>query len=543
MTVPDIPWPAAALIAGGTLLLLLTACRRGTRVVGAPSCLLVLLILPGTIVAATTDSLVMLFVALKMMSIGQHLLLWRQAGPGAPGARRRVRDSFTFQMAGFATLLLGLAIVYGISGTVWLSDFAGQVSNLSPAEIGLVSNPTRIGTAPVTLAAVLILAGLSALAALPPAHWFSRDLLTSPPTWIVCLQLLVPKAVAVLVVARLIASVLPAWGGKGEARVDTAVAIFAGMALVIGAVAAVRAKDVCGLLSAAAQAHAGFWLVGLAVACWETAHPQRSLTTASGLPGGMTAALFCLCADGLALLGLFAALAYLARPNRRTGFQPVLKGRTGSQPVLQDDRLLMFPEELAGLVRQERAAAAVICVCLLSLAGVPPLPGFWGRLWVLMAAFSPRHASTLTGLYEPHFGFLLLAAVAGLSMVVVAAAYVRLLATLVLDEPLGRSQASGGRAALAAGAVVALVVTAVGLVPGPLLRSLRTEDASATGTEHSPQRDAPPSELDSEAAAPGAAAANSRTCYPSSVSHSHVKYRRHTFPIDPMRFSVEVFLS
>jgi NADH-quinone oxidoreductase subunit N len=298
-----------------------------------------------------------------------------------------------------------------------------------------------------------------------------------PRTWTVGLQVVVPKVVAVLVIARVVASVLPAWGG----RVDVAVALFAGMALAVGTATAVAATDVRGLLASAAQAHAGVWLAGLTVACWETAHPQHSLTVASGLPGGVSAAVFCLCADGLALLGVFATLAYLARP----------------------DRPVTFAEDLTGLIRQERLAAGVLCVCLLSLTGVPPLPGFWGRLWVLMAAFSPRHASTLTGLYEPHFGFLLLAAVVALSMAAIAIAYVRLLATIVLDEPLGRQQPGGGRAALAAGAIIALVVTAVGLAPGILLREVQIDNGPAARIVPSPPRRVPDVEPEPEATSPG----------------------------------------
>jgi NADH-quinone oxidoreductase subunit N len=203
------------------------------------------------------------------------------------------------------------------------------------------------------------------------------------------------------------------------------------------------------LLGCALMAHFGLWLVGAAVGAWEATSPGKGLWPSSGLPGGAAVALFSLCADALALLGLLAALGTLRR---------------GDSPV-------EFIEDVAGLLRQRPATGAAAALCLASLCGVPPLPGFWGRWWLFAAAFGPQQPSSLTGLYEPHYGFLATCFVMIVGSMLVAATYLRLFQQVVWEEPRGRLEAAGLPISRWCAGLLAAAVLVVGVWPQPLLQS------------------------------------------------------------------------
>jgi len=96
--------------------------------------------------------------------------------------------------------------------------------------------------------------------------------------------------------------------------------------------------------------------------------------------------------------GLFAVLVYLARPHRQ----------------------IEYVEDLTGLHRSEPLAAVCAAVFLLGLAGIPPLPGFWGRMLLLSASLSVQMESARFALPVPHPGFVLLSLVAVINLLMTA---------------------------------------------------------------------------------------------------------------------------
>ena len=134
------------------------------------------------------------------------------------------------------------------------------------------------------------------------------------------------------------------------------------------------------------------WLATAAVAAWETRNVTGSLSVQSQLPSAISVLTFFIVIDSLALV-------VTSRPS-----------------VAQYDQS-----------RSRRSIPSVLSswsnsVGRLTLLGLPPLPRFWGRLWLLMACFSVHHHSTLTGLPQAHWGFLALGLLLVIEAVVILAA-------------------------------------------------------------------------------------------------------------------------
>jgi NADH-quinone oxidoreductase subunit N len=123
----------------------------------------------------------------------------------------------------------------------------------------------------------------------------------------------------------------------------------------VGNVLALWQTNVPRLLAYSSIAHGGYMLVGLALG-----HASGSLA------GGTESLLFYLAVYGLMTVGAFSVLIYLSRPER---------------PVEMID-------DLAGLGRSQPGAALLLAVFLFSLTGLPPTAGFFGKLNLLLAAWS-----------------------------------------------------------------------------------------------------------------------------------------------------------
>jgi NADH-quinone oxidoreductase subunit N len=221
-------------------------------------------------------------------------------------------------------------------------------------------------------------------------------------------------------------------------------------------------------------AHAGYMLIGLAV--WLAA---RRFADAPGLlpavsQEGLAATLLYLAIYVVASIGTFAALIYLGRAGR------------------QIDEV----DELAGLSRTHRLTALAIAAFMFSLAGIPPLAGFWGKLSLFASSLSVNVGEPAAAGVTVRTWFVVLAVVGVINAAISAAYYLRVVSTMYFRSPEGVPRAEGGwGAALATGVCVVLAV-GIGFYPGPLVTSARravpnaTMDAEATATVQ-PERDQP----------------------------------------------------
>ncbi|MGH7134123.1 MAG: NADH-quinone oxidoreductase subunit N, partial [Pirellulales bacterium] len=201
------------------------------------------------------------------------------------------------------------------------------------------------------------------------------------------------------------------------------------------------------LLAYSSIAHSGYMLIGLAVAL--------AGATSGGEGGtfnGIGALFFYLAVYALATAGTFAALTYL--------------GGQGKQIDTVD--------ELAGLARSNPLTALFLAVFFISLMGIPPLAGFWGKFAIFGSALNFNEG----GLADPQVGtwFLALAVIGALNAAIAAGYYLRVVAAMYFRDPISTPASSGGLGAAVAAGVCALLVVLIGLVPTPL--ASQSTDAS-----------------------------------------------------------------
>ncbi len=118
---------------------------------------------------------------------------------------------------------------------------------------------------------------------------------------------------------------------------------------------------------------------------------------------------------------------------------------------------------------REPAAALCAGACLLSMAGVPPLPGFWSKLFLLAAGLSVHLDSERGFLPHPNPALLLLGIIAVGCLMMSAAACFRFIAVMFLDGQVSRPEPAGGQPALSGALLVTMLLVGTGLLPGPLL--------------------------------------------------------------------------
>jgi NADH-quinone oxidoreductase subunit N len=152
--------------------------------------------------------------------------------------------------------------------------------------------------------------------------------------------------------------------------------------------------------------------------------------------------LFYVVVYALATTGTFAALSYLGSAQRDVN----------------------DVDELAGLARSQPMVAGALAVFMFSLAGLPPLAGFWGKLSLFSSAIELA-TSGPTGLA---MWFTMLAVAGAVNAAIAAAYYLRIVAVMFFQEPNQPVAASGGRTARFAAVLCAGLVVAIGAFPASL---------------------------------------------------------------------------
>ncbi|MGQ0634750.1 MAG: NADH-quinone oxidoreductase subunit N [Planctomycetaceae bacterium] len=409
---------------------------------------LLLLMLAGLTLVGVADDLVLLFLSLELISIPTYVILY--LGRRDYASQEAAIKYFLLSVLSGAILLYGFAFVYGLTGSTRLDAIQVILSETyQPPDAGL---PPSGGSALGVLALVLIVAGLGFKMAAVPFHFYAPDVYEGTSAFNAGLLSVVPKAAGLVALIRVGAETLVGFETTGQQLL----LILAAITMTGGNCLALLQTNIRRLLAYSSIAHAGYMLVGLAVGFWDRWNPQFTLDAATashamGLPGGIGASLLYLLAYSLTTVGLFAVLIWLARPGQQ----------------------IDYLEELTGLGISHPLAAGITALFLFSLAGIPPLPGFWAKLSVFSAALSVRQELT-PGSYAMHPAFVVLAIVGMLNAAIGAVYYLRLVAIMFLNDPVSAPRPGGGRPAFAAAALSAVLVVAMGLAPRPVFTFLET---------------------------------------------------------------------
>jgi len=367
---------------------------------------LLLFVITGMIGMAVANDLIALFVAFELMSLPTYVLagsLLQDRRSGEAALKYFVNGAFSS-----AILLFGLALLYGLTGSTTYQAIGEQLAKIDAGD-GLS-----------ILALVMICTGFGFKVAAVPLHGWAPDVYEGAPTPVTAFMSVGIKAGAFAGIVRLFDVALsPGW-----AVWSTVLIVLAVLSMIVGNVLALPQRNLKRMLAYSSIAHAGYLLLGV-IAIGE-----------DGLQQASSAVLFYLVAYAFMNLGAFGVLVLIR--NRRP-FAYTL-------------------DEIAGLGRSMPLLALAMTAFMLSLTGVPPMAGFWGKFYLF------------TALVDAHLTWLAIVAV--IMSTVSAFYYLRVVWYLFFREPEGAVVELEPSEAGATWAVAlsALGVLLVGLYPEPLIR-------------------------------------------------------------------------
>ena len=363
----------------------------------------------GMMVSAT--DFLTLYIGLEMNSLASYVL--------AAFVRRDDRSVeaglkyFVLGALASGILLFGISLTYGFAGT---TSFEG-IRQATTGGIG----------AGMTFGIVFVLAGIAFKIAAVPFHMWTPDVYEGAPTPVTLFFATAPKAAALGMLMRVS---LDAFGAQAAAWQQ--IAIFAAIAsIVIGALGAIGQRNIKRLMAYSSINNVGFILIGLAVAT-----PQ----------------------------GASAMLTYVAIYIAMTlaGFVVVLLLRR------EDGEQAETLAEISGLSATRPWLALGLAMVMFSLAGIPPLFGFWGKFVVFQAAVAA--------------GFVPLAAIGIAASVIGAFYYIKVVKVMYFDEPSGVVIARSETAHIAILIAACLFISPLGYLASKWLGAL--SDAAAAALFH-----------------------------------------------------------
>ncbi|MCA9143269.1 MAG: NADH-quinone oxidoreductase subunit N [Planctomycetaceae bacterium] len=390
-----------------------------------------MLLVAGLMLVARANDLVFLFVSLELVSIPTYVLLY--IGRSDRATSEAAVKYFFLSILSSGMLLYGMTMLYGIAGTTTISGAGESI------RAAMLSGDSLVSLAPIAL--ILILAGLGFKITAVPFHFYAPDVYQGATNANAGLLAVAPKIAGVIALIRLVVVAMPS---VSEYAWQLTI-VLALLTMTLGNVCALWQQNIRRMMAYSSIAHAGYMLIGISVAL-----------AASGSYGGVSATLFYLIVYAFGSLGTFAALVSLSSEQRE----------------------ISSLEELAGLGKTRPLAAAAIAVCMFSLAGIPPLAGFWGKLTLFSSsirlALDPANGSLA-------FWFILLAIGGAVNAAIAAAYYLRVVSTMYFQSSKVEIKACRRNTASLAMGFAALVVIAVGALPRSIISE--TERAEAVSAQ------------------------------------------------------------
>jgi len=315
------------LVAACFVLLLTSGSSRKT-VGGVEFPVLVLIALAGMMFAASAGGFVLLFVALELVTVTFYVLV-----AFARDTRRSLEAGVKFLIIGAVTsafLVLGMALVYGSSGTM---DFD---------ELRVASMDTG-GNLLFDIGLVLVFVGVGFKLAAVPSQMWVPDVYEGAPAPVGAFLASGSKAVGLVLILR----VMNSTAERGGTLWAVLLAVSAAASILYGALCAIPQKDLKRLLGYSSIVTAGYLLVGLT----------------SGSEAGIGASLYYMTAYVFAVLAVFGVVSIVfgaAEPAEIAG--------------------------LGGLYKRSPLLAVALTLSMISLAGVPPMAGFFGKFLLVKSA-------------------------------------------------------------------------------------------------------------------------------------------------------------
>ena len=369
--------------------------------------ILILFATVGMLLMVSANDLMAMYLALEL----QSLALYVMAAYHRDSSRATEAGMKYFVLGSLASgiLLFGSSFVYGFTGQTGFDGLAKSLADVDRVSLGVV------------IGALFILFGLAFKLSVVPFHMWTPDVYEGAPAPVTAFFALAPKIAAMALLVRVLTgpfmTMVEQW--------QQIVMMLAIASMLLGAFAALNQTNIKRLMAYSSIGHVGYALIGLSV-------------------GNM-----------IGVLGILVYLALYLVMNLGV-FAVILSMR-------QKGRLAESIEDLSGLAKTQPIVAAALAALMFSMAGIPPLAGFFSKFYVFIAAV------------EAHM--YVLAIVGVLTSVVSAFYYLRIVKIMYFDEPVEAFDQPLSRSVALTLATSSIIVLCFFLYPPPLL--IQAEAATA----------------------------------------------------------------
>ena len=369
---------------------------------------LALMTLLGQMIMISGNSFLIIYLGLELMSLSLYALVaLRRDHPISTEAAMKY---FVLGAMASGFLLYGMSLLYGATGSLELTQVAAAVSSGTVNKMVLV------------LGVVFLMAGLAFKLGAAPFHMWAPDVYQGAPTSVTLLLGAAPKLAAFAICMRLLVGALGAMAADWQQMLI----VMAVASMAVGNITAIAQTNIKRMLAYSTISQMGFMLLGLLSGVFEG-------STTAAAANAYSASMFYAVTYVLTTLGSFAVIMLLSR--------------SGFEAESLDD--------FKGLNQRSPWFAAIMMVLLLSLAGVPPMVGFFAKLTVLEAALAAGH--------------LWLVIVAVLLSLVGAYYYLRIVKLMYFDAPTDMSPIVADRGMQITLSINGIAVVLLGILPGTLM--------------------------------------------------------------------------
>jgi len=368
----------------------------------------------GMFVMISGHNFIVIYLGLELLTLSSYALVaLRRDDLQATEAAMKY---FVLGALASGFLLYGLSMVYGATGSLDLSEvmraIAGGEATLKGSQQVLI------------LGLVFVVAGLAFKLGAVPFHMWVPDVYQGAPTVVALLIGGAPKLAAFAIVIRLLVEGLMPLAFDWQQML----AVLAVLSLLVGNLAAIAQTNLKRMLAFSTISHMGFMLLGLLAGV-----VQGDSSNAANAYGS---SMFYVVTYVLTTLGTFGVILLLSR----TGFE--------------SDNI----SDLAGLNQRSPLYAGVMAICMFSLAGVPPLVGFYAKLSVLQALLASSEAF-----------YIGLGVFAVLMSLIGAFYYLRVVKVMYFDPPTQTAAIEAGLDARSVLSINGALVLVLGILPGGLM--------------------------------------------------------------------------
>jgi NADH-quinone oxidoreductase subunit N len=357
---------------------------------------LILLSTLGMLIMVSANDMMTLYLGLELQSLALYVVA--AINRDSVKATEAGLKYFVLGALSSGMLLYGISLVYGYTGNTGFAEIAAALAQ-GERQLGLV------------FGLVFVLAGLAFKISAVPFHMWTPDVYEGAPTPVTAFFAAAPKMAAMALIVRVVVGPFEPVAADWQQIV-----VFISIAsMLLGAFAAIGQRNIKRLMAYSSIGHMGFALVGLAA------------NTQTGVRGVAIYMLIYL----VMTLGTFAFILAMRRKD-------------GNVEQIDD---------LAGLAQTNPMMATIMTIMMFSLAGIPPLAGFWAKWYVFLAAIEANLVA--------------LAVIGVLASVVGAYYYLRIIKIMWFDEPAGSFVPMAGELRIVLGVSGAFVLFYV-LIGGPI---------------------------------------------------------------------------